>query len=292
MENRHNDVIQVIHDYMSDPETRWRIGDFAEFVRDADEDVEMTLDYSGGSIVGVGGAVRISAVPGTRLVPAEGLTRNSWVQAGLLCLPEGDAAMGRRRILTELGNDLMAGRPVDKLGTLFDLGLGGDHFDLCIRTSDPKLCAVLRAKAGDTLSENDPLLQNPESAGADYVVTSRLGRIETFGKFPGRLAPFDAGPPQGQTACMAFAPPQQPQDGPFDEATYGAFRVLHGIFGDPALVRLREDVAEALQGSAEPESISVDTTEMRTAVAVTLRQIERREGPSELLSRWRAAFGA
>jgi len=290
VENRHSDIIQVIHDYMSDPETAWRIGNVAEFVRDADEDVEIALDYSGGSIVGAHGAVRIAAVAGARLVPAEGLTARSWDQAGLLCLPEGDAPMSRRKMLTELGNDLMAGRPVDRLGTLFDLGLGDDSVDLCVRTANPELCAALRAKIGETLAEDDAFLRRLDDAGVDYVASSRLGRIETFGRRLVRLVPLAASPPAGQTACMAFVPPQQAADGEFDEATYGAFRVLYGIFGDPSLVRLKESVAEAVRGGAEPGSIAAEGPEAKTAVAVTLRQIERRDGASDLLARWRASF--
>ena len=290
MENRHSDIIQVIHDYMSDPETAWRIGNVAEFMRDTGEDVEIALDYSGGNIVGAQCAVRIAAVAGTRLVPAEGLTAHSWGQAGLLCLPKGDATMSRRKTLTELGNDLMAGRPADRLGTLFDLGLGDDSVDLCVRTADPELCAALREKIGEPLGKDDAFLQWLDDAKVDYVASSRLGRIESFGRRPGRLEPLAAGAPSSQTSCIAFVPPQQAADVPFDEATYGAFRVLYGVFGDPALVRLKESVAEAVRNGAEPGSVTAEGPEAKTAVAVTLRQIERRDGASDLLDRWRAAF--
>ncbi|MDD9928136.1 MAG: hypothetical protein OXR03_20100 [Rhodospirillaceae bacterium] len=43
MQNTHADIIQVIHDYMSDSGTAWRIGEQAVFVRDADEEVEISL---------------------------------------------------------------------------------------------------------------------------------------------------------------------------------------------------------------------------------------------------------
>jgi hypothetical protein len=78
--------------------------------------------------------------------------------------------------------------------------------------------------------------------------------------------------------------------GPFDEATYGAFRILYGIFADPALVKLKQDVADALRTGDAPDVLTVEGPDERQAVAILLRQLARRGGLTENLSRWRETF--
>lgn len=292
MQNTHANIIQVIHDYIADPETDWRIGEHAQFSRDAEEEVEISLDYTGGTILSETGMVRITVSAMTRLVPAEGLAGDLWVQAGLLCLREVDAAMSNRSVLTELGNDLLAARPIDTLATLFDLGRGYPHVDVCVRTADKALGASLRERVGSTVDDGDPLFDAFTDAEADFVVTSRLGRIESFGRnrTPGR--PLELAPPAGYLNCLTFAPPRPDSGGEFDEATYGAFRVLHGIFAEPALARLKSVVSDALRAGAGPETVEIDGEEARLAVAVLLRQLAQRDGTSENLSRWRSAIDA
>ncbi len=291
MQNTHADFIQVIHDYMSDPETDWRIGEQAIFARHKDEEVEISLDYAGGLIVTASGAVRIITTAMTRLVPAEDLTVDLWVQAGLLCLREGEADMAKRTVLTELGNDILAARPIGQLGTLFDLGLGDPNVDLCLRTADKGLCALLREREGTVFNGKDNALTDAIAEfGVDYVAVSRLGRIESFGcrSIPEKSLGLRA--PAGYEICMSFEPPRPQPDEPFDEATYGAFRVLYGIFGDPEIVRLKQDLSDALRDGAEPETIPAKSLEARTAVAILLRQLTIRDGCSEILNRWQAAF--
>ena len=227
MQNTHADLVQVIHDYMSDPETDWRIGEQAVFSRGAEEEVEISLDHAGGSILAQSGAVRVAVMANARLVPAEGLSGDFWVQAGLLCLRDGDAGMAKRTVLTELGSDMLAARSVDRLGTLFDLGRGGAQTDLCVRSADAELCALLRAREGRVMESDD-----------------------------------------------------------------GAFRVLYGIFADPALVKLKQSVGDALRNGGAPDSLNIGVPDERLAVAVMLRQLARRDGPSEILSRWLDAFEA
>lgn len=292
MLNTHADLVQVIHDYMSDPETEWRIGEHAVFSRDSDEEAEVSLDHAGGSILTGSGAVRLAVMANTRLVPAEDLSNDLWVQAGLLCLRDGDAGMANRSVLTELGSDMLAARPLDSLGILFDLGLGDAQTDLCARAADEELCAALRAREGSVIENDDPILDAIKSASADFVATSRLGRIETFGHRGSPDAPLGLTTPSGYTNCVAFAPPRPNLTGSFDEATYGAFRVLHGIFADPALVKLKRDTSDALRKGEAPGAFTVTGSDEHVAVAVMLRQLARRDGPSENLSRWLEFFKA
>jgi len=288
--NTHADLVQVIHDYMSDPETDWRIEEHARFVRDADEEVEISLDHAGGSILAQSGALRVAVQATTRLVPAEALSGALWVQAGLLCLRDLDAGMANRSVLTELGNDLLAARPFDSLGILFDLGIGGTQTDLCIRTADEGLCALLRAREGNIIENDDYVFEAITAAGADFVATSRLGRIETFGRSSSPDEPLGLIPPSGYASCLDFAPPRPKMAGSFDEATYGAFRILYGIFADPALVKLKQDVSDALRKGDAPDVLMVEDTDERQAVAILLRQLVRRDGPTATLSRWCDAF--
>lgn len=291
MENRHSDMIQVVHDYMSDPETAWTINGCATFLRDRDEDVEVTLDHAGGSIVSEDGAVRITVNAMTRLAPVECLNGDSWAQAGLLCLRNGDSTMARRAVLTELGSDVMAARPADRMGILFDLGLGREFADCCIRTNDDALCETLRTRVGDSIADDAAFLNAINEAGANYVTMSRLGRIETFGAAPYmRPTAPSFPPPIGYDACMALVLPLQIAGTAFDEATYGAFRVLNGIFGEPAHRQLKQSVIDAVKNGDVPEIVSpVDDAE-RALIRVTLRQIERIDGVSENLTRWRGRY--
>jgi hypothetical protein len=241
-------------------------------------------------IVSGQGAVRIAAVATTRLVPAENLAGNSWAQAALLCLRDADSTMANRTALTELGNDMMAARPVDRIGILFDLGSGLASVDYCVRTADADLCALLRAREKAAIAPDDDIYGAFDAAGADYVSVSRLGRIETFGRRPAVVPPLDLPAPPDHTACMAFVPPQQADDAPFDEATYGAFRVLHGIFADPALFRLKQSVIDAVRNGAAPDSVTIVGEEHRAAARVALRQLEKRDGRPILPDRWRETF--
>ena len=291
MENRHSDMIQVVHDYMSDPETAWTIDGDATFLRDRDDDVEVALDHAGGSMVSEDGAVRITVNAMTRLAPVECLNGKSWAQAGLLCLRNGDSTMARRAVLTELGSDMMASRPVDRLGILFDLGFGREFTDCCIRTDDDALCEMLRTRVGSSIADDETLLNAFNEAGADYVTMSRLGRVETFGAAPSKRkgAPVFP-PPAGYDSCIALVLPLQADGTAVDEATYGAFRVLEGIFGEPAHRQLKQSVMDGVKNGDAPESVLLTDDAERALIRVTLRQIERIDGALENLTRWRAQY--
>lgn len=291
MENRHSDMIQVVHDYMSDPETAWTIDGYATFLRHRDEEVEVTLDHAGGSIVAEGGAVRITVNAMTRLAPVECLNGESWAQAGLLCLRNGDSGMARRAVLTEMGSDMMAARPTDRLGILFDLGIGREFADCCIRTSNDALCETLRKRVGEAVADDDALLEAINEAGSDYVTMSRLGRVETFGAAPSKRndEPIFP-PPAGYDACMAMVLPLQAADAAIDDATYGAFRVLSGIFGEPAHRQLKQSVMDGVRNGDAPESVTSADEAERALIQVTLRQMERIDGVSENLTRWREQY--
>ena len=84
-----------------------------------------------------------------RPIPYElgGREPDSWQHGLTLCLPEKEAAMARRTVVTELGPDCDAIRPEDRAAILFDIGLGTVQVDTCVRTAIGTI-ARLRAAAG------------------------------------------------------------------------------------------------------------------------------------------------
>ena len=71
--------------------------------------------------------------------------------------------MNCRAVLTEVGADGEALREQDRDATLFDLGLGASHVDLCIRVADPRTaaaaagaCRTRAVRAGQSGDGPDP----------------------------------------------------------------------------------------------------------------------------------------
>jgi hypothetical protein len=177
-------MLQVIHDYMSDPQTAWQICSDGKFVARGDAPTEMKLDYTGGCIVTERGALRVTVNAMTRLAPSEALTREDglWIQGALFCLPSADCAMSRRGTVTELGHDPLAARPEDRAGILFDLGTGGQTLDICVRTTDPALCrrcadCFARALANQPARTFRWLSTTPRRTGSFYRVWAVLSGL-------------------------------------------------------------------------------------------------------------------
>ncbi|WP_292241103.1 hypothetical protein [Mesorhizobium sp.] len=112
--------------------------------------------------------------------------RHRWSQALSFCLPDDLARRTARPVLTELGPDDDAVRGIDRTGILFDMGLSLPQCDFCIRTSDPKLLAALRAGLGRSLFEHDnPALTAILSAHPHRVALTNIGRVEVYQKIGG-----------------------------------------------------------------------------------------------------------
>ena len=278
-------MLQVIHDYMSDPQTAWQICGEGEFIARGDAPTQMRLDQAGGCLITEGGALRIMINAMTRLVPREALTCEDglWIQGVLFCLPAADCAMSRRGGVTELGHDRLAARPEDRAGVLFGLGTGGQALDICVRTTDPALCRLLRARVGDTAGAQ--VQAAIDDAKADHVIQSRLGRIEWFGARPDP-APLFARlfAPDGMHACLAFVSPQRTAVGEMNRATYETFQILLNTFGDSELLKLKDSVFNAVRAGKGPTH---DGTR-HDAVQIALRQLRYLDGPSDRLAAWLA----
>lgn len=290
----------LLVDHILDPHASWacgRFGAIAEFHRDPDEPVDISTEPA---IVAATsrGAIRLEALPDLRPVAYETISSciESWGQGVVLCLPQEAAAMSGRTVVTELGPDRDAVRPRDRDAILFDLGLGGDQADICVRSADPEAIALLRAACGRPMLENNALIHGLPALSPHRVFCCRMGRVEVYqpipapdGKSPegphthvlprllahGRLSAATVPVPDGWLAGMSLFPahPLLRADGQptaFDADRYHAFQSLMKQFGDPDLVAGKQ---AAFAGS---QIDSADSDERRHALGFRIGQRQRK----------------
>lgn len=257
----------LLLDHIRDPHASWacgRFGAIAEFHRDPDEPVEIATRPTTIEASTSRGAIRMEVQADLRPVAYETISSciESWGQGVALCLPREAAAMSGRSVVTELGPDSVAVRPQDRDAILFDLGLGGEQADICVRTADPQAVALLRSACGSPLLQNNALVHRLPALSPHRVFCCRMGRVEVFqpipspdGKSPegphthvlprllahGRLNAATVPVPDGWLAGMSLFPahPLLRADGEptaFDAARYHAFQSLMDRFGDPTLL--------------------------------------------------------
>ena len=283
-------------DHIRDPDASWscgRFGAIAEFHRDADEPVEISTEPSITAAT-ARGAIRLEVLPDLRPVAYETITSciESWGQGVVLCLPQEQATMSGRSVVTELGPDRDAVRPQDRHTILFDIGLGGEQADICVRSGDPETISLLRAACGQPMMQNMPLVHRLPALSPHRVFCSRMGRVEVYtpipapdGKSPdgphthvlprllahGRLNATTVPVPEGWLAGMSLYPahPLIRADGEqisFDAVRYKAFQALMDRFGDPALVAGKQ---AAFAGSQEEVA---ENDERRHAIGFRIGQ--------------------
>ncbi len=283
-------------DHIRDPHASWscgRFGAIAEFHRDPGEPVEIATESSITAVTSRG-AIRLEVLPDLRPVAYETITSciETWGQGVALCLPRGAAAMSGRTVVTELGPDRNAVRPQDRDAILFDIGLGGEQADICVRTNEPETIAVLRAACGRPMMQSVPLAHQLPALSPHRVFCCRMGRIEVYqpipspdGKSPdgphthvlprlmahGRLNAATVPVPDGWLAGMSLFPahPLMRTDGErtsFDAARYRAFQALMDRFGDPALVAGKR---AAFAGASEEVT---ESDERRHAIGFRIAQ--------------------
>lgn len=303
--------------------TGWSMGSFgaiAEFHHVAGDPPPV---LPGGCAVVTGrGGLRIEDIAAIRPVAWEALSPrpHRWQQGVSLCVGADRAPMAQRGVLTEIGPDEAALRPEDRDAVLFDMGLGQLQVDFCIRTGDADLIALLRAEAGKSVMDPDcramPAILR---AHPHRVALTRIGRVEVFQKIGGPetggvspIGPHTHVLPQllrARRTHSANTPipdglvpvaglhPESPvmdtlgTDRDFDRASFDAFQAMLAAWGDPARNAVKERVRAALAAGKEPEAMPMPEDRFgRVALRVALRQAERCDGASPLLSRWRAAF--
>ncbi len=273
----------LILEHLADPASSWSCGRFgavAEFHRDAGEPA--ALDPVTLSVSTARGALRIDLAPATGSAAwalaweAPGSAPDGWTHGVALCLPRGEAALAGRTMITELGPDREAVRAEDREAILFDLGLGGTAFEICVRSADPAAVAALRAACGRAfLSHDHDLFAVMPRLAPHRVFRSRLGRVEVFQPIPPPDGVSPEGPhthvlpkllaqdrdqaatvpvPDDAVAGLSLFPAhplERPAGRPpvFDAARHEAFQDLMRRYGHPALL---EGKRRALAGDATP----------------------------------------
>ncbi len=270
------------------------------------------------------GGVRIERLEGVRPVAYETLSPRAhrWSQAVSLCLPEAEAMMHRRDVLTELGPDTAALREEDRTAVLFDMGLAQPQVDFCIRTADENLLRVLRENAGRSLMEQgNPAMGRILAAHPHRVALTKIGRVEVYqmiggpdtgGKSPegphthvlpkllraGRTHSANTPIPDGWVPCAGFHPEspvfdRMGQDKDFSRAAFDAFQTLLRAWGPEDYLAAKRACWAALEDNREPDSMSEPVSRTgRAGLRNGLRQWHRLHGGGALIDRWSVAFDA
>ena len=226
--------------------------------------------------------------------------------------------MAGRDSLAELGADEDGLRPQDQGSILFDMGLGIPHVDVCVRTADQDLISLLRENAGTSLfAHHNPAMATIKEQSPHRVFLSRLGRVEVYQQIgsSAKDIPTPHGPhthllprllaqrrthsanvpiPVNCCPSLSMLPANPTSDDmgdlrPFDTADHQAFQELVDLFGDPAVVNLKQRTMDAVRRGDAPREEALERHE-RTAVRVALRQLYWTDGMSEALSAWREVF--
>jgi hypothetical protein len=320
--NQAMDLNTVLRRYLADPTASWGLGTYgavAEFHRTSDEPASIDMGATLQAVT-ARGALHIGSTQELHACAYEqpGHASESWSHVLTLCLPAASSAMHRRTVLTECGPDYEAPRPQDRTAILFDLGLGTAQVDVCVRTADPETLAHLRAGLGRSLfAPDNPLMQVMPRLSPHRVFICRFARLEVYQRIPGhgetppegphthvlphllrhqRSHPATAPIPDGWVPCLSLYPANPIYDAlghprPFDRVAYEAFQTLLRGFGDPALVRLKEAVTEAVRADQAPDGFALPTSRAeRAAVRVALRQLAHTDGHRPMLAAWRQVF--
>ena len=269
----------LIIEHLADPASSWSCGRFgavAEFHRDAGEPA--IVDPDSLSVSTTRGALRIDLAPAAHAVAweAPGSAPDGWTHGVALCLPRGEATLAGHTTITELGPDRDAVRAEDRDALLFDLGLGGAGFEICVRSAAPAAVAALRAACGRAFLSNDhDLFAVMPRLAPHRVFRSRLGRVEVFQPIPPPDGVSPEGPhthvlpkllaqdrdqaatvpvPDDAVAGLSLFPAhplERPVNGPpvFDPARHVAFQELMRRHGHSGLL---EGKRRALAGDSAP----------------------------------------
>ncbi|MEQ3550299.1 hypothetical protein WIS52_07440 [Pseudonocardia nematodicida] len=304
-------VAELLTDHLADPGTGWSMGApgaIAEFVRLADEPAET----GPGTVLTDRGGIRLTSPEGLRPVAYRTPVGpgDHWNHAVALCLPVTGARRATRTAVTVLGPDGEALRAADREAVLVDLGLGTSTVDVCVRTADPELLAVLRAAEGGPL--DGALTATLVAAGPHRVFTTAVGRVEVHAAIPAPDGRSPDGPhthllpdilrsgrthaatvpvPDGYLPCAHLYPAHPLTDlagrpRPFDPARLAAFDRLLERFGDPDQQAVTAEVTRAVVAGEEPGPRPSGPAG-RAAQAVALRVLAHTGADPGVLAAWR-----
>lgn len=315
------DLADFLAEQVADSEVAWSLGTFgalAEFMRDADEPVELDRNANVVSAVTARGALRIAQHPEVRPLASESPTTESWSHRVALCLPEASCPMSERTEFTEAGLDHEALREEDRAGVLFDLGLGSLQADFHVRSSDPEVIRALRRCTGQSVFSPGGEAMKVILAGNPHrVFVSRLGRIEVYQPIPPPGGKSPSGPhthvlpkllahgrthsaneplPPGWIPSAHVYPPHPARDHvgqrrPFFQAEHhAAFQTLLERYGDRRRLALKRRVIDSVRSGRPPFAIAVEDDRFaRATVRVALRQLRATDQSPAGLPAWLSA---
>lgn len=301
----------------------WSIATFgaiAEFSYMAGEEAMVSSDSNGFGILTPRGALRYDHASNAKIIAYEGLSKNPalWSQGVSICLPEVDACLNARSVLTENESDSGALKADCRNERLFDIGVGAPHVDAFVRTTDRHLTSILQNHTGKPLFDDHAsdalhviLMQSP-----DRVFVSSLGRIEVRTPISHEDGETETGPhthvlpdllasgrthaanvpiPDGYLSCMNIFPPNPARDNRgdprcFDRDDHILFQDILLTYGDPTGNAIKRQVRSLIAGGEGPESLARPENGFsrieRTALRVALRQLRFTTGNSPLLDQW------
>lgn len=299
---------ELLRDHLADWRSGWSMGSFgaiAEFHQDEGEFAVIDDDRRMSRATRRGG-IRIDRAMVDEIVPVAYETlspkRHRWSQAVALCLPREKARRAGRKVLTELGPDDYAIRGIDRTGILFDMGLALPQCDFCIRTSEPKLLAELRANLGRSVFEHgNGAMPAILAVHPHRVALTNIGRVEVYQKIggPDTDGVSPAGPHthvlpkllKGGRTHSANTPipagllplgslhPGNPvidamgRDRPFDPVLHAVFQDIMTSYGTAEALAVKACLGAALETGATPAEADLPPGRFaRAAARISLRQ--------------------
>lgn len=313
------DAGAFLQEALTDPDSGFSIGvsgAIAEFMRSNGEaEIRRAGDLQ--TVTTRGGAMRVALSPEVVPVAGElpGKRSGHWHQQVAFCLPEAGATMGARRVLTELGPDAEAIDAAGRSQLRFDLGLSLPHVDVCVRTDDLKLIALLRRYQGRALLDDaKEVCEALVATGPQRVFCSRLGRIEVLSPIPeretpagphthllpnllGRPSPISEFLPPGLVSCLDVYPANPLTDSsgqarPFDKKRHARFQKALKAWGPPGYVAEKRRFSDWLRRGKAPDDCAPPAGPLaELGRRVALRQLSQEGADPAILAAWQEALG-
>lgn len=326
------ELLKLLQAQLDDIEAGWSIGSYGaigEFHQRKSDDLQVD-DLSELTRATEKGAIRLmpKMLTEVKAVAYETLNarQNRWSQGMVLCLPQAQAKMQQRSVLTELGSDVEAIREQDRDAVLFDMGLEQSQIDFCIRTADVELIEILRRFEGQSLlTSAHEAMQQILVRHPHRVVSSKLGRVEVYQKIGGpdtggvspdgphthvlpkplatkRSHPASVPVPEGFLPCATLHPASavmsnQGEDIAFNAERYDAFQNLLMTYGAEDYIATKRTVLMAFEKLTPASKFCMPSCILsRVALKNTLRQIGRigdwqNDSPeSQWLDSWQLQF--
>jgi hypothetical protein len=309
-------ITTTLAQYLASASHSFSIGSFgaiAEFHRDSDE--ELLIDKTEQlTLVTPRGGIQLNIPEHVQPIAYEALSKHKqrWQQGVAFCLPKAEAKMQQRKTLTELGKDQDSMRVADRHAILFDMGVGADNIDFCIRTADENLLNLLRQAEGQAFAELDDKLKKQLLADSPTrVIISKLGRIEVYqpiGKektpqgphthllpqLMAKKATHSANIPIPDTLmpCLTLHPAnplvnQLGQEIPFDLVRFEQFATLFAQWGLESCKQQKKSLLQAVISGTAPEAYpQADSRETRATLRITLRQLNQQKQYKPNINRW------